>query len=299
MQHEPFNPFSSHVMSDFEFQPGNTETTEAVIQSSRRVTPDSTDEVRQILLRIDEPAFYFLEGQNIGVLVPGPHDFGSKLHHRYYTIANARALDGGVELELLVRRCFYIDEVSGEQYPGVASNYLCDAREGERITLTGPYRSPFRIPADPASNLLMLGTGTGVAPFRAFLRRIYEEQKGWKGKVRLYYGARTGTDLLYMNDLNSDLANYYDEKTFKAIQALRPNILGDEADAVGRGVEANASEVWKLVQDEKTCVYLAGMKKIVDSLDQAMAKAAGSAEAWQAVKQRLVQDRRWSELTYI
>jgi ferredoxin--NADP+ reductase len=286
-------------MSDFEFQPGNTETTEAVIQSSRRVTPDSTDEVRQILLRIDEPAFYFLEGQNIGVLVPGPHDFGSKLHHRYYTIANARALDGGVELELLVRRCFYIDEVSGEQYPGVASNYLCDAREGERITLTGPYRSPFRIPADPASNLLMLGTGTGVAPFRAFLRRIYEEQKGWKGKVRLYYGARTGTDLLYMNDLNSDLANYYDEKTFKAIQALRPNILGDEADAVGRGVEANASEVWKLVQDEKTCVYLAGMKKIVDSLDQAMAKAAGSAEAWQAVKQRLVQDRRWSELTYI
>jgi ferredoxin--NADP+ reductase len=286
-------------MSDFEFQPGNTEITEAVIQSSRRVTPDSTDEVRQILLRIDEPAFYFLEGQNIGVLVPGPHDFGNKIHHRYYTIANARAQDGGVELELLVRRCFYIDEVSGEQYPGVASNYLCDAREGERITLTGPYRSPFRIPADPASNLLMLGTGTGVAPFRAFLRRIYEEQKGWKGKVRLYYGARSGTDLLYMNDLNSDLANYFDEKTFKAIQALRPNILGDEADAVARGVEDNATEVWKLVQDEKTCVYLAGMKKIADSLDQAMAKAAGSAEAWQTVKQRLVRDRRWSELTYI
>jgi ferredoxin--NADP+ reductase len=255
--------------------------------------------VRQIILRIDEPAFYFLEGQNIGVLVPGPHEFGNKTHHRYYTIANARALDHGVELELLVRRCFYIDEVSGEQYPGVASNHLCDAREGDRITLTGPYRSPFRIPADPTSNLLMLGTGTGVAPFRAFLRRIYEEQKGWKGKVRLYYGARTGTEMLYMNDLNSDLANYYDEKTFKAIQALRPNILGDEADALGGGVEANAAEVWKLVQDEKTCVYLAGMKKIADALDQAMAKAAGSAEAWQAVKQRLVQDRRWSELTYI
>lgn len=286
-------------MSDIEFQPGSTETTEAVVQSSRRVTPETTDEVRQIILRIDEPAFYFLEGQNIGVLVPGPHEFGNKTHHRYYTIANARALDHGVELELLVRRCFYIDEVSGEQYPGVASNHLCDAREGDRITLTGPYRSPFRIPADPTSNLLMLGTGTGVAPFRAFLRRIYEEQKGWKGKVRLYYGARTGTEMLYMNDLNSDLANYYDEKTFKAIQALRPNILGDEADALGGGVEANAAEVWKLVQDEKTCVYLAGMKKIADALDQAMAKAAGSAEAWQAVKQRLVQDRRWSELTYI
>jgi ferredoxin--NADP+ reductase len=286
-------------MSDTEYQPGSTETTEAVVRSSTRVTPETTDEVRQILLRIDEPAFYFLEGQNIGVLVPGPHEFGNKVHHRYYTIANARAQDGGVELELLVRRCFYIDEVSGEQYAGVASNYLCDAREGDRITLTGPYRSPFRIPSDPTSNLLMLGTGTGVAPFRAFLRRIYEEQKGWKGKVRLYYGARTGTDLLYMNDLNNDLTNYLDEKTFKAIQSLRPNILGDEADALGKGIEDNAAEVWKLVQQPNTHVYLAGMKKIAESLDQAMARAAGSAEQWQQAKQSLIEQRRWSELTYI
>jgi ferredoxin--NADP+ reductase len=285
-------------MSDIEFQPGTTEATEAIVQFSCRVTPEDTDEVRQIVLHINEPSFYFLEGQNIGVLVPGPHDFGNKTHHRYYTIANARALDNGVELELLVRRCFYIDEVSGEQYPGVASNYLCDAQEGARIMITGPYRSPFKIPADPTSNLLMLGTGTGVAPFRAFLRRIYEEQKGWQGKVRLYYGARNGMDLLYMNDQNNDLAQYYDEKTFQAIKALRSGIMSDEADALVQGVEANAAEIWKLVQEAKTHVYVAGMKKIADALDQAMGKAVGSAEQWQMVKQRMVQERRWSELTY-
>jgi ferredoxin--NADP+ reductase len=287
-----------NAMSDTEFQPDNAETTEAVVKSSRRVTPESSEEVRQIVLRINEPAFYFLEGQNIGVLVPGPHEFGNKIHHRYYTIANARAEEGGVELELLVRRCFYIDEVSGEQYPGVASNFLCDARMGDKVTLTGPYRSPFRIPADPSSNLLMLGTGTGVAPFRAFLRRIYEEQKGWKGKVRLYYGARSGADLLYMNDENKDLTQYYDEKTFKAIQALRAGILSDEADALGKGVEDNAAEIWKLMQESGTHVYLAGMKKISNSLDQAMGKVAGSADQWNMVKQRMIEERRWTELTY-
>jgi ferredoxin--NADP+ reductase len=270
-------------MSDIEYQPGNT---------------DTTDEVRKIVLRIDEPSFYFLEGQNIGVLVPGPHDFGNKIHHRYYTIADARAQDGGVELELLVRRCYYIDEVSGEQYPGVASNYLCDAKEGAKVTITGPYRSPFKIPADPACNLLMLGTGTGVAPFRAFLRRIYEEQKGWKGKVRLYYGARSGTDMLYMNDLNNDLAQYYDEKTFKAIQALHSGVLSDDADALAQGVEDNAAEIWKLMQESRTHVYLAGMKKIADALDQAMGKVVGSVDQWQMVKQRMIEERRWSELTY-
>lgn len=285
-------------MSDIEFQPGTTETTEAIVQFSCRVTPEDTDEVRQIVLHINEPSFYFLEGQNIGVLVPGPHDFGNQTHHRYYTIANARALDNGVELELLVRRCFYIDEVSGEQYPGVASNYLCDAPVGAKIMIAGPYRSPFKIPADPTSNLLMLGTGTGVAPFRAFLRRVYDEQKGWKGKVRLYYGARNGMDLLYMNDQNNDLTQYYDEKTFRAIKALSSGILSDEADALAQGVEANAAEIWKLVQEAKTHVYLAGMKKIADALDQAMGKAVGSVEQWQMVKQRMVQERRWSELTY-
>ncbi len=285
-------------MSDIEYQPGNTDTTEAVVQSSHRVTPETTDEVRKIVLRINEPSFYFLEGQNIGVLVPGPHDFGNKIHHRYYTIADARAQDGGVELELLVRRCFYIDEVSGEQYPGVASNYLCDAKEGAKVTITGPYRSPFKIPADQACNLLMLGTGTGVAPFRAFLRRIYEEQKGWKGKVRLYYGARSGTDMLYMNDLNSDLAQYYDEKTFKAIQALHSGVLSDDADALAQGVEDNAAEIWKLMQESRTHVYLAGMKKIADALDQAMGKVVGSEDQWRMVKQRMIEERRWSELTY-
>ena len=77
-------------MSDSEFEPGITDTTEAVVVSSQRITPETTDEVRQIVLRIDEPAFYFLEGQNIGVMAPGPHPFGNKTHHRYYTIANAR-----------------------------------------------------------------------------------------------------------------------------------------------------------------------------------------------------------------
>jgi ferredoxin--NADP+ reductase len=285
-------------MSEFEFEPGVSNTTQALVRASQRITPATTDEVRQIQLHIDEPSFYFLEGQSVGVLSPGPHPYGNKLHHRYYTIAKASPAGDGVDLELLVRRCFYIDEVSGEKYPGEASNYLCDAQIGDTITLTGPYRSPFKIPADSSSNLLMLGTGTGIAPFRAFLRRVYEEQKGWKGKVRLYYGARSGTDMLYMNEQNNDLADYYDQDTFKAIQSVRGSLLGDEGDALQRGVEGNVDEVWGLIQSPKTYVYMAGMKKIASAFDTAMARKAGSNETWQAMKQQLVEDKRWTELTY-
>lgn len=277
-----------------------TVTSQATVVASTRITPENTDEVRQIYLHMDESPALFPQGQNVGVLVPGPHPFGKKEHHRYYTIANARpGSDGaGVELELLVRRCFYVDEVSGEQYPGIASNYLCDARAGDRITLSGPYRSPFRIPTDKTSNLVMIGTGTGIAPFRTFLRRVYEEQGHWEGKVRLYYGAKTGMDLLYMNDLNNDLAAYYDRETFQAINGLRPNVLGDEADALGKSLEANAHDIWQLIQTGHTYVYLAGLKKIAGVFERAMQRAAGGDDAWLAAKQSLIEAQRWSELTY-
>lgn len=287
-------------MPDFEANFSASDATEAIVHTSQRITPDSSDEVRRIVLRIDTPAFYFLEGQNIGVLTPGPHPYGNKTHHRYYTIANAeKSANGeGVELELLVRRCFYIDEVSGEQYPGEASNYLCDLQPGSTISITGPYRSPFLIPADKNSNLLMLGTGTGIAPFRAFLRRLYQEQSEWVGKVRLFYGARTGAEMLYMNDQNSDLTNYYDQATFQAIQSLSKGVLKDEGDALQSGVEAHSAEIWDMLQDEKTHVYLAGMKKIATAFDASMARLAGSDTQWQAVKQSLIDAKRWSELTY-
>lgn len=294
----PYHREQPHMVTYSEYQHGQTDTHEATVLSSVRLTPETTDEVRQIRLALDEPAFYYLEGQIIGVLVPGPHPFGNPWHHRYYTLAHVHPAGAGAELELLVRRCFYIDEVSGERYPGIASNHLCDARPGDRITLTGPYRSPFRIPADPSANLLMLGTGTGIAPFRAFLRRIYQQEGGWKGKVRLYYGAKTGTDLLYMNDINNDLANYYDQETFKAIQAVRQNMLADEGDALKAGVAGHAAEIWQLVQEPNTHVYLAGMKKIAAALDDTLAQAAGSRQRWIETRQRLVDERRWSELTY-
>ncbi len=275
-----------------------TQTSTATLVSSSRITPASIAEVRQITLALNEPAYYFPEGQSIGVLIPGPHAFGNREHHRYYTISASRETDTGCELEILVRRCFYIDEVSGEEYPGVASNFLCDARPGQTITLTGPHRSPFQVPADRTRNLLMLSTGTGIAPFRAFLRRVYEMEKDWQGKVRLFYGARTGTELLYMNDENSDLANYYDQATFQAVQSVSKGLLSDAGDALGQGIEAHGAEIWALVQDPKTHVYLAGMEKVVDKFDAVMAQVAGSKEAWQAAKQELVEDGRWSQLVY-
>ena len=94
----------------------NVPTVEAIVKGSARITPDTHEEVRQIDLQIEDPSFRYVEGQSIGIVIPGPHPFGNKYHMRRYTIVNNGGVgpDRTAELSILVRRCFYIDEVNGE-----------------------------------------------------------------------------------------------------------------------------------------------------------------------------------------
>ncbi len=283
-----------------ELDPPLGPTVGAMITDSRRITPPESEEVRHLNLRVADPAFQFVEGQSVGVVVPGPHPFGNPYHVRRYSIANARPRpqDETVDLEILVRRCFYIDEISGERFPGIASNFLCDAKPGDQITLTGPFRSPFQMPPDKDANLLMIGTGTGIAPFRAFAQLIYERRGGWDGQVRLYYGGRTGLDLAYANDESTDIADYYDPTSFKAFKSLASHTLMRSSDALALGLQENIGEAWSLLQKPNTYIFLAGLGKIAQVFDKVMSDRAGSPEAWQDIKQRLIQEKRWSELIY-
>jgi ferredoxin--NADP+ reductase len=271
------------------------------VVSSDRITPRECEaEVRHVVLRMPDGAFNYVEGQSIGVLAPGPHPFGNSHHLRLYSIASARGGERGKvnTLSICVRRCFYIDDVSGERFPGRASNYLCDARPGDVIPVTGPYGARFQVPSDETCNLLMVGSGTGIAPFRAFVKHIYEDRHGWKGQVRLFYGARVGMEALYMNDMNRDLGLYYDQDSFQAFESLSPRPAFDVPPDLDRALIQNSYEVWEMVQNPKTFVYLAGLTDAARKFEKAMAVAAGGAENWQETRAELVTQGRLAELLY-
>jgi ferredoxin--NADP+ reductase len=144
----------------------------------------------------------------------------------------------------------------------------------------------------------MIGVGTGIAPFRAFLKHIYEERREWKGKVRLFYGARTGMDLLYMNDRNNDLSLYYDQGTFRAIEALSPRPHADAPEDIQRSLQDNKDEVASLILDKKTFVYVSGLSRLENTLDSILTQILSSSTNWNLLKEDMIAQGRWSTLFY-
>lgn len=273
---------------------------DATLISSERLTAgDSPDEVRELRLRITSSELELDVGNSLGVLVPGPHEFGQPWHLRLYTVADLpRRENGGLEVALCVKRCTYIDTYTGERHDGVASNYLCDRRVGDQITLTGPYGLPFAVPPEHDARLVLVGMGTGIAPFRALIKHLYQRTPDWTGPVTLIHGARSGLELIYRNDEKDDFAQYYDRDTFEAIEALsaRPDWTDDIA--WEKAIESRSEEIWRWLGEPSTYVYVAGLERIGHQLDCVFGAIAGGEAKWRRRKAELEAGGRWVELLY-
>ena len=273
----------------------------AKVLGSERLTPaDSKAEVREITFEVEDASFQADVGQSIGVLAPGRREIGQEHHFRLYSIADIPQLgpNGHRCFGICVRRCSYIDEFSGEEYPGIASNYLCDLKPGDELTITGPYEQAFALPADPNAVLILIGAGTGIAPFRAFVKNLYTHHSDFQGRILLFHGAETGLELLYRNQVKDDFSMYYDRDTFDAIDALSKRPGWSDTIDWGTAIASRASELCQLLPELHTHVYLAGLSEIRDQLDEVLAETIGSKDQWDELKSRLVAGGRWVELLY-
>ena len=273
---------------------------QATVVSSERITAEEAPEVRELTLDLHTPGFELQLGQSLGVLAPGDAAFGQEHHFRLYSVADlpARGERGLPRIKIAVRRCSYVYKYSGEEYPGVASNYLCDRVAGDSITMSGPYGLAFEVPEEMDANLILIGTGTGIAPFRAFVKHLHQNVPEWKGTITLFYGARSGLELLYMNDEKDDFSQYYDAATFQAFKALSPRPTWSAPIDWDAALSERGEELWRLLGQPNTYVFVAGLEKMRSELDEAFAEIAGSEQKWMRRRAELSAGGRWVELLY-
>ena len=140
----------------------------------------------------------------------------SLLSPRYYSISSSPAT-GGSRCSVTVA---LVDgpAISGNGvFKGVCSNYLADRRPGDTVhALIRETKAGFRLPADPARPIVMIGPGTGLAPFRGFLQERASQKASGKalGPAMLFFGCRhPEQDFLYADELkgyaNDDIAELH------------------------------------------------------------------------------------------
>lgn len=120
-----------------------------------------------------------------------------RLQPREYSIASSLAANPD-EVHLTVATVRY--HTRGRDRHGVASTYLADRiRPGDRVNVYVRRNKNFRLPEDPDTPIIMIGPGTGVAPFRGFMQE--REMNGAKGASWLFFGnPHFRTDFLYQTE---------------------------------------------------------------------------------------------------
>lgn len=279
-----------------------TDTFPAVVtvNKARLGTPGEPDEVRELIIEVDHRAFQCEAGQSIGIFAPTPSGSDRDSHLRWYSVADIPSKDdhGRTSVSIFVRRIVVKNPDTGQMEKGRCSNYLCDAEPGDTLKATGPYGIPFAVPSDTDATIICIGTGTGIAPFRNFVKTIHRNQPDRKGPVYLFYGTRNGLDVLYTNNPQDDLVQYFDKDTFAAFNALSPSLNWSDPISWDMAYSERGNELLALMEKKNTHIYVAGRFEISQHLDELFAKLLGSNNAWALKKSDLRQQKRWAELLY-
>jgi sulfite reductase (NADPH) flavoprotein alpha-component len=208
-----------------------------------------------------------------------------RLSPRSYSIASSPRANPG-EVHLTVAAVRY--QAFGREHRGAASTFLVDrVKVGDRIPVFVEANTRFRLPADDRP-VIMIGPGTGVAPFRAFVEERVE--RGAAGRNWLIFGDRNfSSDFLYQLEWQRHLKQGH-------LARLDVAFSRDQEDKlyVQHRIRERAAELWSWLQDG-AYLYVCGDARrmagdVNDALIDVIAKAAAVERA--EAESRLKEMRR-------
>merc|ERR1712107_367160 len=193
----------------------------------------------------------YIEGQSISVIAPGPDKKGeTPAKIRLYSIASSAVGDDQTSktVSLCVKRVVELDgeyanrevgedKPDKEVYRGVCSNHICDMSPGDEVLITGPTGAEMLLPEEDDANIVMLATGTGIAPMRSYLRLLFHDKAGanadgsrkFKGIAWLFMGVPYSKSLLYDDEHQEYKKNYPDQFRYDyAVSREQTNAAGQK-----------------------------------------------------------------------
>jgi benzoyl-CoA 2,3-dioxygenase component A len=156
-----------------------------------------------------------------------------------------------------------LQDHAGNPVRGVASNYLCDLKVGDRVDVIGPFGTSFLMPNHPNSHLVMICTGTGSAPMRAMTewrRRLRSSGKPDNGKLMLFFGARTQQELPYFGPLQNLPKDFIDSNFAFSRTPGQPKVYVQDV------MRNRAADLARLLANQGTHFYVCGLQRMEEGV---------------------------------
>jgi sulfite reductase (NADPH) flavoprotein alpha-component len=181
-----------------------TTLTKPLLEKAAKLTGNSD---LQELINDSEKVKSYLEGHDLldvvrdfGPLLSTPQEFVSilrKMPARLYSIASSLTANPD-EVHLTIGAVRY--HANGRDRKGVCSIFTADRLQpGDSVPIYIQQNENFKLPANPETPIIMVGPGTGVAPFRSFMQE--REEIGAEGKSWMFFGDQHFvTDFLYQTE---------------------------------------------------------------------------------------------------
>ncbi len=274
---------------------GHKQPADATVTGNFRLTAENASaDIRHIILDLGATAFPVLEGQSIGIVLPGTDDNGRPHKMRLFSVASAR--DGERpntnNLALTVKRVVE-PRPDGSIFRGLASNYVCDLKQGDKVQVAGPFGSTFLMPDDPDADVVMICTGTGSAPFRAMTERRRRAMPNAKGKLWLFFGARAPQELPYFGPLQKV------PKTLLDQELVFSRLPDQPKEYVQDRMRRRAADLAGLLKKDTTHVYVCGLRGMEQGVEQAFAEICGGNDLnWADCRARMRDAGRFHVETY-
>jgi len=248
--------------------------------------------VIKLMLNLLPQGRQFEAGSDIGFLAPGLS--GDNLQHglRRYSVESVGEVpfEDSIDITIYVRDHGVADESS-------IARYLSGIGQGDTVEVYGPFAYPFYPPMGSRSNMIVIGAGCGMVPFRWLAHKVQERRLDWMGKVLMLEGSVTGLENLYLNEPGADQDQYFDSGTHRAFEALKTRYSATTLDHA-KSEATHMDALWRLMGQGGVYVYLAGYRSVAAAMDDAMAQHLRLAGRWQDAKSKLISNGHWLEYLY-
>ena len=295
------SPLKAKVLKNIQLTPD--------LGKGKRPKKEGMASIHRIVIGINHSEFPYVIGQSAGIIPPGqdPEKVAKGSENtdyaiRLYSISSPTYSMGMKEdsIEFIIKRDNAYDEEGNVKFSGVGSNYMCNLKEGDEVTMTGPAGKNFLLPTtDFSGDIYFCATGTGIAPFYGMTYELLEHKLiNFTGTITIIYGAPYSDEIVLLDEFRELEKKHKNFKLITAISREENNPFDGGRMYIGHRVREHADQIKNSFANNGRLYICGGPKGMEKGVIAELQKALGDNGELSHFEEKLKEQKQLFVETY-